>query len=147
VISPSGKLLFEEQAMPTKNAAGGMSTKAGKPTRPVTKTDAIDLAMRELGKKASTQDLLGYAQQKFGLTITPQHLSVIKSTLKKRRKSRRAKQADLAAINGEGIVRRRRQERDISVAESIAIIREVKVLARKAGGMAVLKQLVEALSE
>src|SRR4051812_2320635 len=58
--------------------------KAGRPVQGVNKQQAIAEALRELGRDASAQDLIGYAQQKFGVKVTPQYVSVIRSNLRKK---------------------------------------------------------------
>jgi hypothetical protein len=118
--------------------------------QPINKTQAVAEAQKELGRKAGTQDVLDFVRQRFGLDITPQYLSVIKSTLKKRRgKQRAAARKQRAAGNGQenGGRRSSRGEAGEAGGGTATLIREVKALAQKVGGLDALRQLAEALAE
>jgi hypothetical protein len=113
------------------------------------KVQAIEVALKELGKRASTKDLVGYAKQKFNLDVTPQYVSVIKSTLKKRQgKQPRKERMQAEEVNGHTNPNGRRGIRTTGTADDPAeLVREVKALAQKLGGLVALKRLVEALAE
>ena len=131
-----------------ENGSAGQAD--GGPMSGVNKTQAIAEAQRELGGDASNQDLAGYARQKFGLDVVPQYVSVIKINLKKRggktgpsrgRGGRRKAKAQ----NGGAEVSQRRTSRS-TAADPVALIREVKELASRAGGMEALRAKSERLT-
>ncbi len=130
--------------------AGGVAEaepRQGSPVQGVNKTEAVAQAMRVLGKRASNEDLIGYVQQKFGLEVGPQYLSTIKSNLKKRRRARAAS-AEVEGEHGQASQGERRGRRVAAAAiDPAELIRAVKVLAQRAGGLAALKRLVDALAE
>jgi hypothetical protein len=115
------------------------------PTAKVTKTRAIAVAVRALGWKAGSEDLVGYARQKFGLKVTPGYALSIKSALKQKRKkpskvTRELPTRKRARDNGP-------ERMGKGLADPFALIVGVKELARKAGGMETLKRLVEVLAD
>jgi NAD(P)H-dependent flavin oxidoreductase YrpB (nitropropane dioxygenase family) len=127
--------------------SGGTATaeSPASPPQGMTKAKAIAEAFRHLGKGASNQDLIGYAMQKFGIEVSPNYVSILKSDLKKKRRGpRKAAVAVPAEGNGHAAERRLRNQ---PATDLVALIREAKALAQKAGGMAELKRLVDALAE
>lgn len=128
----------------TKRASGG-GAGAEAATDPAqspvvdNKADAIGEALRELGKRASRDDLIGYVRQKFGYEVSPNYVSVVKSKLKYRRgkkgKGQREEQ-DGRTYNGRG-----------NTAAVFNLIRDVKDLAARAGGLGQLRKLIDLLAQ
>jgi hypothetical protein len=121
---------------------------AGAPAQRLTKTQAIAEALRELGRGANNEDLAGYARQKFGVEVGTNYVSNIKSTLKSRkRKQAKAAREQGGAGNGPMNGRRKSKRPAAPASDTIALIRAVKALAQRAGGMSELKCLVDVLAE
>jgi hypothetical protein len=59
----------------------------------VTKLDAVEQAMKALGKDATREQLRGYVKDTFGYDMTPDHISNCKGDLAKRAKKAKAKVA------------------------------------------------------
>jgi hypothetical protein len=129
----------------TQESGGVAETKpaVAAPMQGVNKQQAIAEAMRELGRDASTADLIGYARQKFGVEVSPGYVSVIKSNLKKKQRKKTLASASAAEpVNG-----RKQKEASTVAADPVQMIRDVKALAKRAGGMQALKRLVDVLAE
>jgi hypothetical protein len=134
--------------MPRKSASV-VEVAAPEVSTHLNKVQAIEVALKELGKKASTKDLVGYAKQKFNLDVTPQYVSVIKSTLKKRQGKQPRKGRMLAdETNGHTNPNGRSRIRTTGTVDDPAeLVREVKALAQKVGGLVALQRLVDVLAE
>jgi hypothetical protein len=117
----------------------------GKPAQGVNKAKAIAEAFKTLGRDASGQDVIGYVRQKFGINVSANYVSILRGEMKKKRGGR-PKQGQ--ALNGqEGRTPVASKPPAASAHDLIALIREVKALAQRAGGMGELKRLVDALAE
>jgi hypothetical protein len=126
----------------TKSAAA-IAEAPGKPAQDVNKAQAIAEAFRELGRDASGQDVMGYVSQKFGVKVSPNYVSIVRGNLKKKRGGRPKKaQAGRGPANGPQTGQSHAPAND-----TLSLIREVKAVAQKAGGMSELKRLVDALAE
>jgi hypothetical protein len=111
----------------------------------ISKGKAIRLALLHLGKKASTEDLIGYVQQKFGHEVSPAYIYLVKSKLKMTR--RRKKAAVEHRPNGDLGTEPVRRGRPGQGACSVSVLRQIKELSQQAGGMKKLKQLVDLLAD
>ena len=119
---------------------------AGQSPGKVTKTRAIAEGVRALGWKAGSEDLVGYARQKFGLKVAPGYALSIKSALKHKRRKKRAQVARELPAKRKPAGSSQALEGTRQM-EPLELIVSVKELARKAGGMESLKRLVEVLTE
>jgi hypothetical protein len=135
--------MAKTKATKESTAAAVAEPEAAEAVHGVNKMQAIAEAIRELGKHASAADLIGYARQKFGVEVSPGYVSVIKSNLKKQGKTPRKASAESSPANGHANGRRRER----TSADSVQLIREVKALAERAGGLHALKELVDVLAE
>jgi hypothetical protein len=116
-----------------------------KPAQGVSKAQAIAEAFQHLGRDASGQDVIGYVSQKFGVAVSPNYVSIVRGELKKKRGGR-PKRAQ--GLNGQAEGTRAVSKPVVAPADDlIALIREVKALAQRAGGMSELKRLVDVLAE
>jgi hypothetical protein len=132
-----------------KTADKAQSTGAGPTTAQnastgISKSKAIKEALRHLGKKASTQDVIGYIQQKFGLEVSEGYIYLVKSQLKKKR-GRKAVGEQQQNGGTELAVAHRGRPGHASC--SMSVLRQIKDLSQQAGGMKKLKQLVDLLAD
>jgi hypothetical protein len=116
-----------------------------KPAEGVNKAQAIAEAFRHLGRQASGADVIGYVVQKFGISVSPNYVSIIRGNLKKKRGGR-PRQAAKASDQAEGS-QASRKPRSAPAGDLITLIREVKALAQRVGSLGELKRLVDALAE
>jgi hypothetical protein len=117
----------------------------GKQAPGVNKARAIAEALRALGRDASGSDVVGYVKQKFGVTVSSTYVSIVRGNLKKKRGGRPKKTSVASEQANESLPVR--TEPSASAGDFVDLIREVKALANRAGGLTGLKRLVDALAE
>jgi hypothetical protein len=111
----------------------------------ISKGMAIRLALQQLGKTASREDLIGYVLQKFGHEVSPAYIYLVKSKLKMTR--RRKKAAVGHRPNGDTGTELARRGRPSQGACSMSVLRQIKELSQQAGGIKKLKRLVDLLAD
>jgi hypothetical protein len=107
---------------------------------PANKMDAVRQALGELGKDAKPRDIQQHIQERYGIAMTPEHVSTYKSSLLRKGKGRRGRKPKgegapapaSPAARGEATIRLRD-------------LRALKELADRIGGTR-LRELAELVS-
>jgi hypothetical protein len=102
--------------------------------------DAVRRALDELGQDAMPKDIQRHVKERYGIAMTPEHVSNYKSTLLKKRKGRRGRKP-----KGEGAPVPASSAARGGPAISLRDLRALKELADRIGGTR-LRELAELVS-
>jgi hypothetical protein len=107
---------------------------------PANKLEAVRRALDELGEDATPKDIQRHVQERYGMAMTPEHVSTYKSSLLRKRKGRRGRKP-----KGEGAPAPAPSAARGEAAISLRDLRALKELADRLGG-AKLRELAELVS-
>ncbi|MBI1916883.1 MAG: hypothetical protein HYS12_19420 [Planctomycetes bacterium] len=128
------------------------NTQAGTaaPKKRMTKMEAVRRAMRELGKDAQPSKMQGFIKERFGIDMTPNHISACKGEIR-RKKAGKAKSAGKKTpspkppAKGKGTAQAPASRAAGTAALSIPDIEAIKTLVRRVGADQ-LRALVDLLA-
>jgi hypothetical protein len=110
------------------------------PGTPANQLEAVRRALDELGQDALPKDIQRHIQERFGIAMTPEHVSTYKSSLLRKRKGRRGRKP-----KGEGAPASASSAAQGEAAITLRDLRALKELAGRLGG-AKLRELAELVS-
>jgi hypothetical protein len=102
--------------------------------------DAVRRALDELGKDAMPKDIQRHIQERYGIAMTPEHVSTYKSSLLRKRKGRRGRRP-----KGEGAPAPASSAARREATISLRDLRALKELADRIGGTR-LREIAELVS-
>jgi hypothetical protein len=102
--------------------------------------DAVRLALDELGQDATPKDIQRHVKERYGVKMTPEHVSTYKSSLLRKRKGRRGRRPKGEAAPAAASATARG-----AAAISLRDLRALKELADRIGGTK-LREIAELVS-
>jgi len=112
----------------------------------MTKMDAVRKAMRELGKDAQPAKMQGFIKERFGIDMTPNHISACKGEIRRKRARKAKAAAAKPPARAAGAARVQAPRAAGTATLSIPDLKAIKALMRRVGADQ-LRALVDLLAK